>query len=948
MGNTTAVLDALGRRTGYTYDPSDNLETITDALSGLTKLDYDKADNLVAITDAKGHTNRFEYDADNMLVKFIEAGGQTTTYGYDAVHNQTAITNAKGNTWKYSYDALRRRISETDPLSHTTQYGYDPLGRLIRITDANIIKTRRDYDALGRLTAVVQDEQPGAPADVQTNVITRYEYDAVSNLTRITDANGEKTTFNYDLLDRLTDEVNPLKHKWHYEYDAVGNLTTRADANGDNTRYTYDADDLLTRISYPDSTSVGFGYDAVHNQTEMTDALGLTRNEYDDLNRLTASTNHLGQTVKYSYDPVGNRTGLTYPDGRAVKYEHDVTDFVERVIDPNGNIFNVTRDATHNITSVQNPNATTAQYGFDAAERLESVKNAWNSGEIISAFTYTLDKVGNRLQTEAQYGSGKPSQLTTDYGYDPLYRLTHSGDSEGHFADYTFDAVGNRLSLTSNYDPVSDQKTEALTTTYSYDAANELIAVMREVTPSDSTDRVGQTSQVLHAFVHEVEAQDGKHIESDTAASLLAQANALIAALESGTPPTPEEVAAELVALQDAVETAGAEGRIDNAGVVNSLLVKLRHARAANDRSGSSDVAVALYDYDRNGNRIRRTFRDKNAKGGQDWLRTEYTYDFENRLIQVQDFLTPGKGNQQPDDETQLTYDGFGRLFRRLHDQHSGGGGQKWVEYVYDGLDPIAEYEEPSPQYANYYRGLGRILSMQPIRGSGGGNQVFYYHDDGLGSVTALTKNQGASEHDYRYSDYGRILGNNGHAADASNFTDPHNHYTYTGQEWDEEIQLFHFYAREYEPETGVWLQQDPYRGRIDNPMTLNRYGYVGDNPINLSDFYGYDWITDLGNFLKPYDLISDAGNFICANGGFLLSPLCQVGEIKANEMVFRKPMTNAQRDMMLAQEQYADTARTKRMIQRAIEGRLQQNPKDCEVIRAFRAKLGHLDQQLQ
>lgn len=210
--------------------------------------------------------------------------------------------------------------------------------------------------------AVVQNEQPGQPADHQTNVATRYTYNAVSSLTAIEDANSETTTFDYDMRNRLTQETNPLGRVWKYEYDRVDNLTRRIDAKSQVTNYVYDPDDLLTDIRYPDNTGITFDYDAVHNQTVMTDTLGVTRNEFDSLNRLSATTNHVGQRVGYTYDPVSNRTSLTYPDGKVVGYEYDVTNFVKRVIDPDGNIFDVTRDATHNIVQVDNPNQTRTEY----------------------------------------------------------------------------------------------------------------------------------------------------------------------------------------------------------------------------------------------------------------------------------------------------------------------------------------------------------------------------------------------------------------------------------------------------------------------------------------------------------------------------------------------------------------------------------------------------------
>ena len=171
-----------------------------------------------------------------------------------------------------------------------------------------------------------------------------------------------------------------------------------------------------------------------------------------------------------------------------------------------------------------------------------------------------------------------------------------------------------------------------------------------------------------------------------------------------------------------------------------------------------------------------------------------------------------------------MSYDGYGRLFRRAHD----GSGQDWTEYVYDGLDPIVEYIDRGSQYANYYRGLGRILEMHEYKSQASPpGTAHYFHHDGLGSVSALTKHNGNSAHTYRYWDYGMVLDRNNNAADASNFTDPHNHYTYTGQEWEEHTWLYHFYAREYDPLVGVWLQQDPFRGQLREPTALHSNTYT-------------------------------------------------------------------------------------------------------------------------
>jgi RHS repeat-associated protein len=89
------------------------------------------------------------------------------------------------------------------------------------------------------------------------------------------------------------------------------------------------------------------------------------------------------------------------------------------------------------------------------------------------------------------------------------------------------------------------------------------------------------------------------------------------------------------------------------------------------------------------------------------------------------------------------------------------------------------------------------------------------------------------------YAPYGRLIDNNG-PDNASNRTDPHNNLTWAGKPWDKETELNYFGARDYDSTAGVWTTQDPYRGQLAEPMTLHRYGYVGDNPVNWVDPNGY------------------------------------------------------------------------------------------------------------
>jgi len=67
------------------------------------------------------------------------------------------------------------------------------------------------------------------------------------------------------------------------------------------------------------------------------------------------------------------------------------------------------------------------------------------------------------------------------------------------------------------------------------------------------------------------------------------------------------------------------------------------------------------------------------------------------------------------------------------------------------------------------------------------------------------------------------------------------NRYSYTGREWDDDVEHYHFRARPYEPLTGRFLSRDPI-GFEGSPWNL--FEFVASNPTVHKDPSGqdYDW----------------------------------------------------------------------------------------------------------
>src|SRR5205823_1501901 len=109
------------------------------------------------------------------------------------------------------------------------------------------------YDGNGNLTSVTP------PSPLPANTIT---VDALSRTTSITDGKGQKTTYSYDALDRVTQILyngaqtcSPSTGNCiSYAFDAAGNKTSMVDNTG-TTSYYYDPLNRLTTESLPNASA---------------------------------------------------------------------------------------------------------------------------------------------------------------------------------------------------------------------------------------------------------------------------------------------------------------------------------------------------------------------------------------------------------------------------------------------------------------------------------------------------------------------------------------------------------------------------------------------------------------------------------------------------------------------------------------------------------------------
>ncbi|EMI22825.1 YD repeat-containing protein [Rhodopirellula maiorica SM1] len=159
-----------------------------------------------------------------------------------------------------------------------------------------------------------------------------FEYDDTGNQTAIVDGNGNRTTFTYDVLNRLTriteadpDGAGPLQSPiTNFTYDVAGNLLTITDAENSTVRNAYDSRDrLISTIDDHDQTTV-FAYDSEGNLVATTDPLGfVTQTTYDTRSRLIETIDPEGGATTFTYDADDNLLSLTDPVGNITRFAYD-------------------------------------------------------------------------------------------------------------------------------------------------------------------------------------------------------------------------------------------------------------------------------------------------------------------------------------------------------------------------------------------------------------------------------------------------------------------------------------------------------------------------------------------------------------------------------------------------------------------------------------------------
>ncbi|WP_319561737.1 RHS repeat-associated core domain-containing protein [Marispirochaeta sp.] len=184
--------------------------------------------------------------------------------------------------------------------------------------------------------------------------------------------------------------------------------------------------------------------------------------------------------------------------------------------------------------------------------------------------------------------------------------------------------------------------------------------------------------------------------------------------------------------------------------------------------------------------------------------------------------------------------------------------------FIYDQWGNVL-YEKSGSEYRDYIRVFGSLLVRvdgtidSDIHSETG---RYYYHTDHLGTIEAATDASGTEVWSANYSAFGEVLATTG-----SLDQEP----VYTGKGYDDEVGLYYYNARWYDPELGRFISEDPIKDGV------NWYVYVSNNPLKFVDPTGLHDTDDpvenpfTGQDVNPDGTVvedSDEGDGDNDNGG--------------------------------------------------------------------------------
>lgn len=694
---------------------------------------------------------------------------------------------------------------------------------------------------------------------------TEQEYDAIGNVIKTSDEQGNITRYEYNALGQNIATIDALGNRIEYSYDALGRKISEKDQQNNVFSYEYDASGRKTKVIFPDGTFVSCKYNNLGQKIEEIDAAGLvTKYEYDQSGRLTAVTKPeiSGEISRweYTYTKYGQRTSIKDPKGNITSFSYDYEGRLLSRTLPMGQKETTEYNAFGLPVKQVDFKGQVVEVDYNALMRKTAERYYTTSSTTSAEQTlFSYDEMG-RIQTILQEGieisedgSPKSTQRETTYTYNSRGELTQILSPEGS-VNYEYDSkTGAKTRVWTNnsdiryaYDAMNRLKTVTVhkrnglelatpeVTTYDYTAVGSRasVALPNGITTNYQYDSLNRLTQLTHKKADAIVASYSYEL-------LPTGQRAAVTEVTSEGSSTIRYTYDNLYRLTGETRTGVKPFSASYAYDINSNRIQkvisgseendtINYTYNANDQlttEVSSVNGTTVYTYDANGSLTTKVNAGK--------FDCRYTYDLRNRLSHADITRQEGTSPNIPREITisaDYFYNANGIRTRAM--QTIDGVVQNRYFLLDEGLTGYAQvFEEMTGSEQTRTLARSYVIGDDVLSQSVGGvtSHLLY---DGHGSTRQLANSNGEITENYAYDAYGKMLGGDPNVTDKQSATD----LLFAGEQHDAGLQMEYLRARYYDQSTGRFNRLDPFAGNSEDPQSLHKYAYAHCDPINRID----------------------------------------------------------------------------------------------------------------
>ncbi len=780
----------------YEYFADGRTLAVTEGEKYKSNYELDAFGNVIAITDGNGNQRQYLYDYKNNLVSSADGYGNKTFYEYNALNKISKITLPDGSQTIYEYDSLGNLVKVSDECGIVYEAEYDGEGKLLRERERGDSQKKYVYDENGFITELYYGNKK----------VEAYTYDFSNRSIKVTDGRGADYLYKYDASGHLINERNRMGDNQQYFYDNDGQFKSKRMFNGETMSIKYSPDCSEETMSYSDGLNNSYLYDEAGNILETQNAYGKTIYQYDKGGRLIYQKDVTsGKEVFYEYDDNGNRIKLLSQD-RETLFSYGRNNEVKEIFD--------------------NKQRLSVKLEYDKNGR-ELLKRFGNSTRQESHY----DKAG-RLIVTAQLADDGTLLWGEGYVYGPDGKRTSTVDSTGRVTFYEYNSSGK---LSSVYLPYSKELIDKL-----------------------------KNEALLNGLPIDSEPGENRFLTSAERAEIIP----LLNLMQNGLGYNLSNIQTCIKENYEYDLNGNRTAKITSFGKIQYFYDEENCLLA----SGSRGQAFVNYSYDKTGNLLKEESVQKIIK---------YAYNSQNRLI----YCEVTDNEEKTYSQTSYAYDTFGRrvlvqdnddvAIRTVYDgltfdlveqspvmanglfTDSAESGTRWGKTGRPTGDRYRYLSEEDSDNANRYyrletdtyktkrsryRGVRVYLNVNGnLAAQSTADGPHYYAVDLLGSIAAMTDNQGTKTISYTYDPFGSMI--QGQQTSASD-------YGYLGKQHDPTSRLYNYGYRDYSPSTSRFTTLDPLR---DGP---NWFTYCNNDPVNFIDPNGLAYRDRYGVWRSDNDVM--------------------------------------------------------------------------------------------